>query len=66
MAGAKSPGSVTLRVRVWVHPVDKRIRIVAQDEFITTVANAPGKRFHAPLYRHLRAALKKRGKWPTE
>ena len=62
-AGTKSPGSVTLRVRIWVHPRDKRIRIVAPDEFITTVADKPGKRFHGPLYKHLRRVLKRRDKW---
>jgi len=56
--------SVTLKVRVWVSPKDRRIRIVSPSNLISTVANEPGMRCHKHLYGKLRNVLKGRGKWP--
>ena len=62
----KARKSVTLKVRVWLGERDRRIRLVSPSNFISTVADTPGKRYHPHLYGKLRAILKKQGKWVEE
>lgn len=55
--------SVVIRVRVWWNARDGRIRIVSPGNFISTVSEKRGLRYHPHLFSKLRSLLKKRGKW---
>ena len=60
----KSPGSVVLpRVRIWVIPKDRKIRISVNGAIIGTVDPKPSAARQAHLYRKLKRLLETSGKW---